>query len=308
MAKKKKSKAERKAQAAVDKYQKLVDKAETRVAKAKRQEKKYSKDKKSKKYKQCQKAVKSAQASQKNYSKKLTAAKKKLKKVKSSSTKASNLAKISSKISKHKKSRSEGHAAIYPSSGSSTSVVYIAPTDSETEDISTNITSWPVDKDAPRSNYARVASKQTTVSGLITGKTLSESKSKFAKLKKWNNNHTVLTYKGNIYYKHLLISDLQQSYSADYKTNIKVTITFAFVYAAQVTTSSTKKKSKKKTSKSQKTTSGSSKSSYRAITVKPGNTLYALSKKYGKSVAWLQKVNNIKNPNLIYAGKKIRVK
>ena len=44
------------------------------------------------------------------------------------------------------------------------------------------------------------------------------------------------------------------------------------------------------------------------MTVKAGDTLSALAKKYGKSVKWLAKVNNIKNPNKISVGQKIRVK
>ena len=67
-------------------------------------------------------------------------------------------------------------------------------------------------------------------------------------------------------------------------------------------------KGKKKTSKSSKTKSGKRTKKYTALTLKPGDTLWALSKKYGKSVKWLTKVNKIKDPNKISAGKKIRVR
>ena len=43
-------------------------------------------------------------------------------------------------------------------------------------------------------------------------------------------------------------------------------------------------------------------------TVKKGDTLTAIAKKYGTTVAQLAKWNNIKNVNLIYAGQKLRVK
>ena len=43
-------------------------------------------------------------------------------------------------------------------------------------------------------------------------------------------------------------------------------------------------------------------------TVKKGDTLSAIAKKYGTTVNQLVKWNNIKNANLIYAGQKLRVK
>lgn len=43
-------------------------------------------------------------------------------------------------------------------------------------------------------------------------------------------------------------------------------------------------------------------------TVKSGDTLSAIAKKYGTTVNQLVKLNNIKNPNLIYPNQKLRVK
>lgn len=304
MAKKKKSTAYSKAKASVDKWKKKADAAQKRYKNAEAMAKKYSKSNKAKSAKWA-KVARSAKNSYNNYSKKLKAANAKLSKLKKGKSKA-NLSKITSKISKHKSVKGEGHAAIYRSDGKSTSIVYIAPTDSEQGDISTTITTWAVDKGEPRYNHARQASNQVTVSGIITGKTRAEAQAKLKKLKTWNARQYELTYKGNIYYKHLLISDLSYSYSADYKTNIKVSITFQFVYTAKITT--TGKSTKKRTSKSSKTVSGSKSKKYTAITIRPGDTLLALSKKYGKSVSWLCKVNKISNPNLIYAGHKLRVR
>lgn len=304
MAKKKKSTAYSKAKASVDKWKKKADAAQKRYKNAEAMVKKYAKSNKVKSAKWA-KVARSAKNSYNSYSKKLKAVNAKLSKLKKGKSKA-NLSKITSKISKHKNVKGEGHAAIYRSDGKSTSIVYIAPTDSEQGDISTTITTWAVDKGEPRYNHARQASNQVTVSGIITGKTRAEAQAKLKKLKTWNARQYELTYKGNIYYKHLLISDLSYSYSADYKTNIKVSITFQFVYTAKITT--TGKSAKKRTSKSSKTVSGSKSKKYTAITIRPGDTLLALSKKYGKSVSWLCKVNKISNPNLIYAGHKLRVR
>lgn len=46
---------------------------------------------------------------------------------------------------------------------------------------------------------------------------------------------------------------------------------------------------------------------YQVITIKRGDTLWALSRKYGTTVQELAKINNIKNPNLIYAGAPLKV-
>lgn len=305
MAKKKKTTAYTKVKKAVDTWKKKVASAQKRYKDAEAQAKKYAKTNKAKAAKWA-KVAKSAKASYQSYSKKLKQSESKLDKLKKSKAKA-NLNKISDKISKHKHNNSgEGNAAIYRSDGGSTEIVYIAPTDSEQGDISTTITTWAVDKGEPRYNHARQSSNQVTVGGLITGKTRAEAQAKLKKLKTWNARQYELTYRGNIYYKHLLISDLSYSYSADYKTNIKATLTFQFVYTTKITT--TGKSTKKRTSKSSKTVSGRKSKKYTAITIRPGDTLWALSKKYGKSIAWLCKVNKIANQNLIYAGHKLRVR
>lgn len=198
----------------------------------------------------------------------------------------------------------EGHAAIYPSDGSQ-GPIFISPSDTESEDMTANITSWPVDEGAPRADYARIAGKTVTVGGIITGHDRAEANEKYKKLKSWMNNHVQLTYKGDIYYKHLMISDLQQSFS-DLRDNLKVSITFTFVYWAEITTS-TGKNSKKKSSKSSKRTQGHRNKKYTAITIKRGQTLWGLSKRYGTTVKWLQKVNHIKNPNKINTGQHLYV-
>lgn len=199
----------------------------------------------------------------------------------------------------------EGTMALYRTDGVG-GVIFFSPTDTESESNSTNVTSWPVDKGAPRSSYARVSSKSISLDGLITGDTRSEANEKWRQLRSWHSNHNELTYKGDIYYKHFIMTELDRRYT-NLKDNIQVSMTFTFVRAAEITTSKGKT-SKKKKSKSSKTTAGSRNKRYTAITIKGGDTLYGLSKKYGKSVKWLAKVNKIKDINKIYAGKKLRVR
>ena len=223
-----------------------------------------------------------------------------------------DLAAIADKIAQHNaqfsidpsSSSNEGHAAIYPSDGSQ-NPIFISPSDNESEDTTSNVTSYPVDEGAPRADYVRVASKTVSVGVIITGRNRAEANEKFAKLQSWHNHHKTLTYQGDINYKHLVINDLQNTYS-DLRDNLKVSIGFTFIYWAQVTTS-TGKNAKKKTSKSSKRVAGSRNKKYTAITVKKGQTLLGIAKRYNTSVKWLQKVNHIKNPNKIDAGQHMYV-
>lgn len=200
----------------------------------------------------------------------------------------------------------EGKCAIYPTNAADgSSIVFISPSDSESEANSTDITSWAVDKGAPRSSYARMSSKTIPIEGILTGSNGDNAHDKFVLLRQWHSAHTELTYRGDIYYKHLIMSSLQRDFTG-LKDNLHVSITFTFVRAAEVTTS--KSKLHKKSSKSHKTTAGRRHKKYTTITLKYGDTLYWLARKYHKSVKWLAKVNHIRNPNVIYAGRKIRVR
>ena len=199
----------------------------------------------------------------------------------------------------------EGNMALYRTDGVG-GVIFFAPINTESESNSTNVTSYPVDKGAPRSSYARVSSKSISLDGLITGHDRAEANQKWRQLRSWHSNHNELTFKGDIYYKHFIMTELDRSYT-NLEDNIQVSMTLTFVRAAEITTSKGKT-SKKKSSKSSKTTAGNRHKNYTAITIKSGDTLYQLSKKYGKSVKWLAKVNKIKDVNRIYAGKKLRVK
>lgn len=209
-------------------------------------------------------------------------------------------------INEHSKGwKNEGNCAIFRSDGKG-DIIYISPADGESENVSSNITSYPVDEGAPYCDYARVNSKGATVAGIIVGKDKADSYRKWQMLSSWNNNHYRLSYKGDFYYKHYLIASMNNDYK-NLRDNIEVSITFQFVYEAKITNSNDTQRHRK-TSKSSKSIAGNRNKKYTAITIKAGDTLWRLSQKYGKSVKWLATVNKIKNPNFILAGKKIRVK
>ena len=214
---------------------------------------------------------------------------------------------MASLIQEHEKEfTGEGNMAIFPTkNGQESDVVFFAPVNTESESNSTNVTSYAVDKGAPRKDYARVSSKTVTIDGLIADTDTGTAHDKWVKLRTWHSYHEELTFRGDIYYKHLLISQLDRQFTG-FKNTMQVSITFTFVRAAEITTSNKHRKHAKR-SKSSKTVAGNRKKKYTAVTVKPGDTLWGLAQRYGTSVSWLQKVNHIKNPNRIFAGNPIYI-
>lgn len=294
--------AAKKALAKADKKKSQANSTVKKLSKAPKNE---SASSKAKRLQKLAKAKKSKTSAKNNYDRKNKA-------YKSSKSKLDELQKqesyendIASQLEAHDSEwNNEGKCAIYPTNASEngTQIIYILPSEAESENDTSNVTSWPVDKDTPRSSYARLTGRSIAVDGIITGQNGDNAHDKYVTLRKWSQNHIELTYRGDIYYTHLIINALSRDFT-DMKDNLHVSITFTYVQAAVVKTST-----KKKSSKSSKTKAGKRTKSYTAITTKAGDSLWALSKKYGKSVKWIAKVNNIKNPNKITPGKKLRVK
>ena len=200
----------------------------------------------------------------------------------------------------------EGNMAIFPTkNGKKSDIVFFAPVNTESESNSSSITSYAVDQGAPRKDYARFSSKTVTIDGLIADTDTGSAHDKWVRLRTWHSHHEELTFRGDIYYKHLIISQLDRQFTG-FRNTMQVSITFTFVRAAEITTSNKSKKHAKR-SKSSKTLAGNRSKKYTAITIKKGDTLWGLAKKYHTTVSWLQKVNHIKNPNRILAGNPIYV-
>lgn len=241
----------------------------------------------------------------KNYKRQISKARTKKRRV--VKTPNTDQAAMASLIQEHgKEFTGEGNMAIFPTkNGQESDVVFFAPVNTESESNSSNVTSYAVDQGAPRKDYARFSSKTVTIDGLIADTDTGTAHDKWVKLRTWHSHHEELTFRGDIYYKHLIISQLDRQFTG-YQNTMQVSITFTFVRAAEITTSNKKKKHAKR-SKSSKTVAGNRKKKYTAVTIKLGDTLWGLAQRYGTSVSWLQKVNHIKNPNRIFAGNPIYV-
>lgn len=304
---KKAKKAEDKAKSAFKKAEKKKNTSAKVVKKLKKAPKNETAKAKASRLAKLKKAEKRNSADTKNYQRKKSAYKKASDKV--SKVHKQNLTnKIAEQLEQHDSEwHNEGNCAIYPTdvAKNGAKIIYILPSDSENESNSANATTFPADKGTPRSSYARMNDRSITVEGIITGKDGDNAHDKYVTLRNWFENHIEVTYRGDIYYTHLIMLGLNRDFT-DLKDDLHVSITFKYATAASISTQSGK--SKKKSSKSSKTKSGKRTKKYTALTLKPGDTLWALSKKYGKSVKWLTKVNKIKDPNKISAGKKIRVR
>ena len=241
----------------------------------------------------------------KNYKRQISKARTKKRRV--VKTPNTDQAAMASLIQEHgKEFTGEGNMAIFPTkNGQESDVVFFAPVNTESESNSSNVTSYAVDQGAPRKDYARFSSKTVTIDGLIADTDTGTAHDKWVKLRTWHSHHEELTFRGDIYYKHLIISQLDRQFTG-YQNTMQVSITFTFVRAAEITTSNKKKKHAKR-SKSSKTVAGNRKKKYTTVTIKPGDTLWGLAQRYGTSVSWLQRVNHIKNPNRIFAGNPIYV-
>lgn len=217
-----------------------------------------------------------------------------------------NLATIATKVSEHKKKvdagLNEGKVGIWRADGQTTEVIYVATTGGESDDTTSDVSTWARDEGSPAANYARTSGKTVTTSGIITGETDAESRAKFNKLLSWNAHHYELVFRGKVYYKHLIMTDINRTYD-DYETDIKISLSFQFAYTVKVSTESG---TKKKASTAKKNVQGDRSKTYKTITIKSGMTYYALSKKFGKSVSWLESVNKYPARSLP-VGKKIRV-
>lgn len=312
----KKPKATQKAEQRIKSLQKRVNsekKAVTKVRKQYRHYKAEAKKTKDKKLKRKYEArARRAQRSYNSKNKRLKSLEKQLNKAKGGKKKVTKTpdtdqAKMASIIQAHaKKFTNEGNMAIFPTkNGKESDIVFFSATKTESESNSSNITSYPVDDGAPRKDYARFTSKTITIDGFVADSETGTAHDKWERLRGWHSHHEELTFSGDIYYPHLIISQLDRQYTGLVGV-IQCSITFTFVRAAEITTSSKKKKHAKR-SKSSKTLAGNRSKRYTAVTIKWGDTLWGLSRKYGKSIKWLQRVNHIKNPNRIYAGRTIYV-
>ncbi|WP_353486075.1 phage baseplate protein [Apilactobacillus xinyiensis] len=206
-------------------------------------------------------------------------------------------------------------ASIYETQGTTGKVVFLF-TSSETEDNQSTVTGYPVDHDEEVSDHSVNGDKTVSIEGTLIGHTPANNLSAtqlYNELLNWRYKGTELTYRSDgaksgremahIYNKHFRIQSLTKTQDQALKDQIKVSITFKFVYVAQVATTKSKVNHKgKKVSKGSCTAP-------KVIKGKKGMTMHDYAKKYHMTTKKLVSMNKNRHytAHTNLAGKKLQV-
>ncbi|EMV4694233.1 LysM peptidoglycan-binding domain-containing protein [Listeria monocytogenes] len=168
----------------------------------------------------------------------------------------------------------------------------------ESESSPFTITDNPVETGSPVSDHVQRETKTLEISGFLLGATAEKD---YATLKSYAEKGTIVSFRGRVYFKNVLISNLSKSYNT-IKNGFEITVSLRDLRRA-----STPWVRKKKKSSGKKQSVKSKKSPGTYITVKKGDWYWKWWKRYGTSIAQLRKWNKWPDRR-IPIGKRARVK
>ncbi|EAD6274211.1 LysM peptidoglycan-binding domain-containing protein [Listeria monocytogenes] len=157
----------------------------------------------------------------------------------------------------------------------------------ENESSPFTITDNPVETGANVSDHVQRETKTLEISGFLLGATAERD---YATLKDYAEKGTIVTFRGRVYFKNVLISNLSKSYNT-IKNGFKITISLRDLRRASTPWVRKKKKSsgKKQPVKPKKQPVKKTTAVY--VTVKSGDCYWKWWKRYGTSIAQLRKWN-----------------
>ncbi|EAE0558709.1 LysM peptidoglycan-binding domain-containing protein [Listeria monocytogenes] len=167
----------------------------------------------------------------------------------------------------------------------------------ESESSPFTITDNPVETGSPVSDHVQRETKTLEISGFLLGATAEKD---YATLKSYAEKGTIVSFRGRVYFKNVLISNLSKSYNT-IKNGFEITISLRDLRRASTPWVRKKKSSGKKQSVKSKKSPGT------YITVKKGDCYWKWWKRYGTSIAQLRKWNKWPDRR-IPIGKRARVK
>ncbi|CWU07434.1 LysM peptidoglycan-binding domain-containing protein [Listeria monocytogenes] len=176
------------------------------------------------------------------------------------------------------------------------SVKLVNTNESETSPFT--ITDNPVETGSPVSDHVQRETKTLEISGFLLG---ANAEKDYATLKGYAEKGTIVMFKGRVYFKNVLISNLSKNYNT-VKNGFEITVSLRDLRRA-----STPWVRKKKKSSGKKQSSKTKKSAGTYITVKKGDCYWKWWKRYGTSIAQLRKWNKWPDRR-IPIGKRARVK
>ncbi|EAF6111266.1 LysM peptidoglycan-binding domain-containing protein [Listeria monocytogenes] len=157
----------------------------------------------------------------------------------------------------------------------------------ENESSPFTITDNPVETGANVSYHVQRETKTLEISGFLLGATAERD---YATLKDYAEKGTIVTFRGRVYFKNVLISNLSKSYNT-IKNGFEITISLRDLRRASTPWVRKKKKSsgKKQPVKPKKQPVKKTTAVY--VTVKSGDCYWKWWKRYGTSIAQLRKWN-----------------
>ncbi|EAF5265946.1 LysM peptidoglycan-binding domain-containing protein [Listeria monocytogenes] len=157
----------------------------------------------------------------------------------------------------------------------------------ENESSPFTITDNPVETGANVSDHVQRETKTLEISGFLLGATAERD---YATLKDYAEKGTIVTFRGRVYFKNVLISNLSKSYNT-IKNGFEITISLRDLRRASTPWVRKKNKSsgKKQPVKPKKQPVKKTTAVY--VTVKSGDCYWKWWKRYGTSIAQLRKWN-----------------
>lgn len=178
---------------------------------------------------------------------------------------------------------------------------------SESFSVSTNVTSYPVEKGYPISDSVTRNPDTFSISGnILETKKRKNSNAKRKHLKQLAIDGKPIKYVGRMNCKDVVITNFDGSYSKEIANGFQFSLSLQRVRIAK--TPYRKKKTKKKTSGKKSTTTSNKNSKKKKYHIVKRNENYTvIARKYGTTVSALMKLNKWK-PRAIPIGARMRIK
>lgn len=177
--------------------------------------------------------------------------------------------------------------------------------ETESPSFSVSIADHPVEKGENITDHVKKNSTKFGISGVVVGV---DAESKKTQLLQFMNSGKPLFYNGRNKLTNVLIESFQPDYDSRIGNGFRFTMTLKEIRIsspAVIVTKAVKAQSKSVTNKGMQQVS--SKQSEKWVTIRKGDTFWALSRTYGKNLDSVLKLNPGVDPRKLQIGQKVRI-
>lgn len=168
----------------------------------------------------------------------------------------------------------------------------------ENEQIDSNVSTHPIETGSPITDHSQRESKTFEFDGLLMGKNQADVDSLYSQLLSWQDNSTLLQFRGAIRHNDMLITHLEKTYEeGGFQNAVSFNLTLTAVYMVKLDWVKATNSGKK-----QAEPTGAV-----YVTVQPGNTYWGWWVQYGTSIDQLRAWNGWPD-RFIPIGARARVK